>query len=90
MAKLYKVEMYVYDVNDEFYNMKEIIGDIEMRLDSIYIHAFHVEEREFEWEDDLAINMYMAKEEDFKAYFEDNSEKSNIYPIMGTAYDILH
>lgn len=72
MAKLYKVEMYITDFNDEIMDVDDLKG-------LLYEFEFHnwvgvkvvdiKESKEFEWSDDLKINKVDATVKDFEEYF---------------------
>lgn len=74
MAKLYKLEVYVTDMNDTFIDGEDVVDSIEMYLGDRFgasVHKIKVEEtKEFEWDDDLRINYRDATTEDFDKQFE--------------------
>jgi len=55
MSKLYKVEMYVLDVNDMYNDLDEIIEDAERRSE-FNLKPFNAQSVEFEWDDDIDLN----------------------------------
>lgn len=76
MAKLYKIEGYLCDVNGE---MKDI-EDFRDYLDMIITRGYYLidnpidfkitESKEFEWHDNIDLNYRDCTEEDCKKYFE--------------------
>ena len=68
MAKLYKMEMYILDINEDHSDLEEIICSIESSVDVNFI-TFNEKQVDVEWDDNLKINMYDATEKDFKEYF---------------------
>ena len=72
MAKLYKVEMYIIDFNDEIMDVDDLKGMLEEFgfHNWIGIKIANIKEsKEFEWSDDLKINKVDATVEDFEKYF---------------------
>ncbi|MDF2879573.1 MAG: hypothetical protein K0R54_130 [Clostridiaceae bacterium] len=55
MAKLYKVEMYVLDINENYHSLGGIIEDAENSIEVDFI-PFNVQETEIEWDDDIDLN----------------------------------
>ncbi|MCI3197764.1 hypothetical protein GXP75_19250 [Bacillus sp. HU-1818] len=75
MAKVYKAEFYIADINDEFQGINDIKEKIEESptFRSAYVHVADVKESaEFEWDDDLKINRIAATTEDYEEYFKKN------------------
>jgi hypothetical protein len=69
MSKLYKVEMYILDINNVYQSLDNIINDITNATE-INFECFNVEKVEFDWDDDLAINYSDCSIEDYRKYFE--------------------
>lgn len=69
MSKLYKVEMYVLDINDMYHNLDEIIDDAERRVEANFT-PFNVQEVEFEWDDDIDLNYVDTSIDTYRKYFE--------------------
>lgn len=80
MAKVYKVEMYITDVNEEFHNTYHIRPYIEDWHRWVATKVANIQESvEFEWEDDLKINKVDASIEDFEEYFKDDNTSDMKY-----------
>jgi len=71
MAKLYKVEMYILDANEEYKDFQDIRTNIENNTYDVDINTFNVKEANFEWDDNLKINHLDATVEDYREYFEE-------------------
>lgn len=75
MAKVYKMEIYVVDYNDEFDNAEQLTDDMEELLQNeLWVQAdlTNVKESdEFEWHDDLQINKTDSTIEDLEVYLKD-------------------
>lgn len=69
MAKLYKVEMYVLDVNEQYQDLDEIIDMAEMKLDA-HFNPFNIQMTEIEWEDDIDINHFGCTVDTYRKYFD--------------------
>ena len=73
MAKLYKVELYLCDVNDEFYDKDDVLEYLNSLLemdDYFLIRIINAKEsKEFEWYDDIDINYSDCTKEEFDKYF---------------------
>ncbi|AMO25831.1 hypothetical protein Blue_008 [Bacillus phage Deep Blue] len=73
MAKVYKVEMYIVDANGDydFLDNEEMVEEIEHQVDvrmDVMSHVTSVQSsKEFEWDDDLAVNKTNATIEDYEA-----------------------
>lgn len=74
MPKVYKVEMYIVDVHGDYDHLtnedmvEEIEHQVDVRMD-VMTHVESVESsKEFEWDDDLAINKTNATKEDYEAH----------------------
>jgi hypothetical protein len=70
MAKIYKTEMYIVDVNDSFKSMIDICSKISERLDLIFINPFNTQMREIEWDDNIDLNFNNCTLESYRKYFE--------------------
>lgn len=68
MLKLYKVELYVLDVNDGYNSLEEIILDVESGTDAI-LKPFNVEKVEIPWDDNIDINQKGCTVEIYRKYF---------------------
>ncbi|QQO40991.1 hypothetical protein 015DV002_34 [Bacillus phage 015DV002] len=72
MTKIFKVELYIVDRDERIYDTEgvdhvaEVIDDMfESRTAVSYVE----ESRDFEWDDDLPINLVEAPLEAFEEYF---------------------
>lgn len=75
MAKLYKIEGYLCDVNGEFKDVEDFRTYLHILLidrgDLFNPIDFKItESKEIEWYDDIDLNHYGCTEEDLKKYFE--------------------
>lgn len=68
MSKLYKMEMYILDVNEQYSDLDEIICSAENSTD-INLNCFNSKVSEFEWHDELTINKCNCTVEDYRKYF---------------------
>lgn len=68
MANIHKLGLYIVDANGNYKHIGEIIDLIENRTDC-QCKVAHYEGKEFEWDDDLAINYSNANIEDYEEYF---------------------
>jgi hypothetical protein len=70
MAKLYKVEMYILDI-DEHYgeSLPEIIDHVNDRLELVEMHPFNVQAVTLDWHDGHKLNFTDAKYEDYRGFF---------------------
>lgn len=73
MAKLYKVELYLCDVNDEFYDKDDVLEYLNslLEMDDYFLTRIinAKESKEFEWYDDIDINYSDCTKEEFDKYF---------------------
>lgn len=72
IARLYKVEMYITDIEDDYVNTEQLKNHLEYALDRTYsiMKLSKIEaSRKFEWDDDLKINLVKATNEDYEEYF---------------------
>lgn len=70
MSKLYKVEMYILDLNDMYDNMDEVIESTERKSCADFI-PFNIQEVEFEWDDDIDLN-HKNDIDTFRNYFKED------------------
>lgn len=74
MAKLYKVELYLCDVNDEFYDKDDVLEYLNslLEMDDYFLTRIinAKESKEFEWYDNIDINYSDCNIEKFEKYFE--------------------
>jgi hypothetical protein len=68
-AKIYKMEMYILDINNSYEDIDEIIVESERGAREANFHPFNVEEVEVEWTDDIDLNFSSATEETYRKYF---------------------
>jgi len=71
MAKLYKVEMYILDINDCYKDLDEIMIETECAIDEASFNSFNVESVELEWEDDIDLNYTNATVGTYRKYFKE-------------------
>ncbi|MGZ9868215.1 hypothetical protein ACU3L3_07310 [Priestia endophytica] len=74
MVKIFKVGMYIMDVNediDDINGVKRLLGQISERFDVDFKTATIKESEEFEWDDDLKINRIDATIADYEDYFKE-------------------
>ena len=80
MAKLYKVEMYILDVNDEYGSAEEIIEN-NCRQPSIF-KTFNTQEVEIKWDDEIDINFKDCSVENYRRYFRGTINQALIGDIV--------
>lgn len=68
MAKMYKVEMYVLDINNQYKDLDEIIIDIENSSDCNF-NCFNVGKANFRWDDNIDVNFKNQPVEVYRKYF---------------------
>lgn len=71
MSKIYKIEAYIVDPNDEFTDGEDCF---ESLIDGSKVFCptpINFKQAEFEWDDDLDINCCGCTEADCEVYFED-------------------
>lgn len=71
MARLYKVEMYVLDINEDYYSFDDIMNDVENSVEAGFT-PFNIQEVEFEWDDNIDLNKMNAPLEVYRNYFEED------------------
>lgn len=70
MAKIYKFEAYVVDVNEDFNDAEDYIDYINNRLKyGGDIVPFNIQEVKIEWDDDIDINKMNCPIENYDKYF---------------------
>lgn len=69
MATLYKMEMYILDINDHYGDCEHLIDRLESRSEA-YLSPFNIESVDIEWDDDIDINDTEATVETYRKYFE--------------------
>jgi hypothetical protein len=67
-VKLYKVVVFIPDLNNDYANPEEVIEDIERHID--FSVAFLEEATDIEWTDDIDINKRTANRDTFESKFE--------------------
>jgi len=77
MSKVYKVEMYICDINDSYTGIEEIINDIENSNNAVF-KCFNVETVNLDWHDDIDINHSDCDVKTYRKYFKDK-KLQNIY-----------
>lgn len=69
MANLYKVSMFVLDVNEEYDNIEELIEDAFQRTEAS-AHFVEAEMSQFPWHDDIILNYFTATKKDFEDFMD--------------------
>lgn len=75
MAKIYKLEAYIIDANDEYEDEEQLESHLDYLLDrgDISLQEININSsEEFEWEDDLRINKTAATKDDYEKYFKED------------------
>ena len=74
MAKLYKVELYLCDVNDEFYDKDDVLEYLNslLEMDDYFLTRIinAKESKEFTWYDDIDLNDIDCPKEECEKYFD--------------------
>ena len=68
MAKLYKTETYILDINDSYNDLHNIIDDADIGTEASF-QPFNIQEVEFEWKDDIDLNYTNATIDTYRNYF---------------------
>jgi len=71
MAKIYKIEAYIVDANEDFNDGEDLLEVMIDRTGCYYPIPANYEEVKFEWDDDLVVNSCNCTETDCAAYFEE-------------------
>lgn len=69
MAKIYKLELYITDYNQCYYNKDQLLVDIERHLDEVMVDCFNSIESKIDWHDDIDLNYSNKTKEMFEIYF---------------------
>jgi len=69
MAKLYKVEMYIFDLNDMYNDIDEVIKSAERKSCAEFI-PFNIQKVEFKWDENIAL-YHMNDIDTFRSYFKE-------------------
>lgn len=79
MARVYKFEGYIVDVNEDFKDVYDFLSYLNNRLRYGHVTTFNDKTSEdFEWYDEIPINKYGCNQEDFEKFFQKgltNTEK---------------
>ena len=70
MAKLHKLELYVTDYNDKYYNIEHLLTDIENKLDDVFVNCFNKDMVKLDWHDDIDLNYKIDDRQVCEKYFE--------------------
>lgn len=70
MAKIYKAEIYITDIHDDFQSISDIVDYIENHKYAPYIRIIKEQSAEFEWEDDVIINKLSCTNEQYSEFFD--------------------
>ena len=68
MAKLYKMEMYIIDVNDNFKKLDRIIYNANAFSSCSFV-PFNAQEVKINWHDNIDINLTNCPVDNFREYF---------------------
>lgn len=68
MAKLYKVEMYLLDINDNYDSLEDIVETIKNTTE-LMPDYFRSDKVIFYWDDNLPINFDDCTKEDYESIF---------------------
>jgi hypothetical protein len=72
MSKIYKMEFYIVDCEDKFSytgGFEDMISELTSPIDNIELMPFNVQQKVFEWDDEIAINFTNATQSDYDEYF---------------------
>jgi hypothetical protein len=73
MAKLYKVEMYILDINESHKDICELCDNMSIDLDLVYLQPFDQQVRQLDWHDEIDLNKTGCTKATYEKYFKDNS-----------------
>ena len=69
MAKIHKVEFYIVDPNDFYYDGEDLINEIERKLyEGFILNPEWKTSEEFEWDDDIDLNYSDCSKENCEKY----------------------
>lgn len=68
-GKLHKIELYVVNPNNQYYDVESLLLDIEILLYKCIVKSFTSNTVELDWNDDIDNNMVDMSEEDCKKIF---------------------
>lgn len=72
MAKLYKVELYVVDIDERYGDVNDIIEHVNDRLELVELKPFNIQEKEVDWSDEIDLNFENQPVEVYRKYFSKN------------------
>ncbi|HZJ98773.1 MAG TPA: hypothetical protein VFC79_02135 [Tissierellaceae bacterium] len=70
MAKLHKLELYITDYSDKYYNADHLMVDIERNLDDVLINCFNKDMVKIDWHDDIDLNYEITDRQVCEKYFD--------------------
>ena len=70
---MYKVELYIVDVNNEYSSLDEILNQYLDCIDCT-CKGFHEQSKEIDWHDDIDINYSDATVDVYRKYFKGDDE----------------
>lgn len=70
MAKLYKVEMYILDINETYEDICDICDDATYDMDLVKFEPINTQIRKIEWSDNIDLNKNTCTIETYRKYFE--------------------
>ncbi|MEW7916519.1 hypothetical protein [Enterococcus avium] len=77
-TKVFKATIYVVDIGSDIGDLEKFRDEMEYRLEGTYLSQFKledlVESPEFEWHDDIDLNLVDASKDVFEKYFIDKSK----------------
>lgn len=68
MAKIARAVIYMWDSNDDYYNLGEELERVVSNHTDMFIQTVGYDEKKFEWDDNLIIN-YDCRNEDIAKFY---------------------
>ena len=73
MAKIYKIQTYLLDYNDDFKSAQDIKNYIDWKINYGILEHTHITEADIgEWDDDHPMNIVDCPEAEYEKYFKEN------------------
>jgi hypothetical protein len=70
MAKIYKIEAYIVDPNENYVDGEDLFETMIDKTDCFCPTTIKYKEADFEWDDDLKINCWGCTDIDCEEYFD--------------------
>lgn len=75
MAKLYKIETYLLDYNNDFRDSEILKNYLDYRMNYGFLNHIKIDVADIgEWDDDHPLNIVDCPEEEYEKYFKENKQ----------------